>query len=46
MCMAVQALKYTYNQIFDISNVSSWSGFAQKRIWNIIEEIVFEKNEN
>ena len=27
--------------IFDISNTRSRLGFAQKHIWNIIEEIVF-----
>ena len=29
--------------IFDISNTWSWLGFAQKHIWNIIDENIFFK---
>ena len=30
---------------FDISNSRSQLGFAKKQIWNIIEEIIFEKKQ-
>ena len=30
--------------IFDILNTWSWLWFAGKHIWNIIEEIVFERS--
>ena len=47
MCTPLHALKSTSDQSFEEKNnlnTKSRLGFAQMHIWNMIEEIVFEKS--